>query len=397
MRRIAALASKEVLLLLRDVHALALLFVMPVAFILVMSLALQNTFAAHGELNVSWYALNQDAMNPDSAALLARLGELEGFRALPGDAPEAALRERVRRGEALFLVTLPPGFSARLASPNPLPLRIWATASVDAATWHLFQASVQGAVVAARLERERRSAAVPTLFAPSAQAGTPQSLVIMRSLHGAGGERQMPSSVQHNVPAWLLFAMFFIAVPLSTTWVQERHDGTYARLRSMGIGGAQLLLGKLVPYVVLNLLQVLAMLLVGVYLLPRLGGEALTLGHSLGGLALIIAAASFAAVAWALLVANLVSSSEQATLFTGVANLLMAALGGIMVPRFLMPLPLQELSAWSPMAWGLDGFLDIFLRDGGVVMVAPAAARLAAFAGVCLALAAWRMHARRGR
>jgi ABC-2 type transport system permease protein len=103
-------------------------------------------------------------------------------------------------------------------------------------------------------------------------------------------------------------------------------------------------------------------------------------------------AVSFASVSYALLIANLVSTSEQATIFTGAANLLMGALGGIMVPRFLMPPLMQTLGAFSPMAWGLDGLLEVFLRQGGIAAVAPQVLRLALFALACLALAGLRIR-----
>ena len=43
------------------------------------------------------------------------------------------------------------------------------------------------------------------------------------------------------------------------------------------------------------------------------------------------------------------------------------------------------------MAWGLDGFLDVFLRQGGVAMVAPEALRLFLFGLACLVAAALRI------
>ena len=49
---------------------------------------------------------------------------------------------------------------------------------------------------------------------------------------------------------------------------------------------------------------------------------------------------------------------------------------------------MQTLSDYSPMAWGLDGFLDVFLRQGGVAMAAPEALRLFLFGLACLAVAA---------
>ncbi|MGH8307469.1 MAG: ABC transporter permease, partial [Gammaproteobacteria bacterium] len=174
-------------------------------------------------------------------------------------------------------------------------------------------------------------------------------------------------------------------------WVQERQQGTYARLRSMGLSAKSLLLGKLLPYLGINLLQVVLMLGVGVFVVPWLGGDRLTLGHAPLALCLMALAASFASVAYALLIANLVSTSEQATIFTGVANLLMAAVGGIMVPSFLMPPVMQALSHYSPMAWGLQGFLDVFLRQGGLRMVVPQAALLFGFGIACLVLAGLRL------
>ena len=102
----------------------------------------------------------------------------------------------------------------------------------------------------------------------------------------------------------------------------------------------------------------------------------------------MVLAVSFAAVSYALLIANLARSSEQASLFTGVSNLLLAVLGGVMVPRFVMPAALQAAGNLSPMAWGLDGFLDVFLRQGGLAQVAPRAGLLAAFGCLSLALAA---------
>jgi ABC-2 type transport system permease protein len=181
--------------------------------------------------------------------------------------------------------------------------------------------------------------------------------------------------------------MFFISVPLSTTWIQERQQGTLLRLRSLGIGPATLLAGKLLPYGVVNLCQAATMLGVGVWAVPALGGRRLDLGVEPGALLAVIGLASFAAVAWGLMVANWAGSAEQATVFSGVANLLMGAVGGVMVPRFIMPAVLQKASEASPMAWGLDAFLDVLLRRGGLELAAPQLWRLGLFGLGCLLLA----------
>ncbi|HEY1992113.1 MAG TPA: ABC transporter permease [Gammaproteobacteria bacterium] len=380
-----ALIRKELLLLLRDWHALALLFLMPAGFILVMSLALQDRFAADQGVSIRYYLVDEDRSDA-SRALATQLEASKELQLRQDSDATDVLRAKVRADQAQFLVVIPKGFAATLDGASPQAVQVQAGPGVEPAVSELFAARVHGLLAELYLER-RLGALGASLPDPSGA----EHLLHMESLY-TGGAR--PSSVQQNVPAWLLFAMFFIAIPLSTTWVQERSQGTYARLRSMGLGARVLLLGKLIPYLGITLVQATLMLAVGVWVVPALGGGQLSLGHAPLALLLITLAAGFAAVCYALLVANLVSTAEQATIFTGVANLLMAAVGGIMVPRFVMPAAMQAISLHSPMAWGLEGFLEVFLRQGGVVAVAPWVLRLTVFGLACLAAAALSMRLR---
>ncbi len=385
---IGHLIGKEARLLLRDMNALALLFLMPAIFILIMSLALQSRFDAQNGVALDYYLVNQDS-GEMTARLVERLAAMESLHAIDGKAPPDDSRGQLGRHGVKFLLRIPPDFGAHMLDEEPLPLEISVAPDVEATVARLFSASVHdaiGQVIVAQLAAAAGGAEDELDF------GAIDRLVVQHSTWQGSGDEVFPSSVQQNVPAWLLFAMFFIAIPLSTTWVAERAQGTYTRLRAMGVGSVAMLVGKLSPYVVVNLVQVVLMLAVGVYVVPLFGGGQLDLGHSRLALALVSLAASFAAVSYALLVANIVTSSEQATIFTGVANLLMAALGGIMVPRFVMPEAMQAISHHSPMAWGLDGFLDVFLRGGGTGMVLDSVIKLLLFGLACLVVAAGWMR-----
>lgn len=387
--RVTALIRKELALLMRDWHALLLLFVMPAVFILVMSLVLQNAYALHQGASVRYYLVDEDP-GPVSTALVERLATAAEFTRVPSDASPSALETQVKGDHAQFLVRIPKGFGQAMSGAHPLAVQMLAGPGVEPSVYKLFEAELRGALARIYLQSEVAGivARIPGMDTSAFDLDAVDKLLQSESLYKVAGRNQVPSSVQQNVPAWLLFAMFFIAIPLSTTWVQERQQGTYARLRSMGLSAGSLLAGKLLPYIGVNLLQVVLMLAVGVLVVPLLGGDRLTLGASFSALCLMALALSFAAVSYALLVANLVSTGEQATIFTGAANLLMAAVGGIMVPRFLMPPLMQALSNYSPMAWGLDGLLDVFLRQGGVALAAPEALRLFLFGLACLAVAA---------
>ena len=78
-------------------------------------------------------------------------------------------------------------------------------------------------------------------------------------------------------------------------------------------------------------------------------------------------AISFAAISFAIFIANISSTSEEATTIGGVSNIVLAALGGIMVPKFIMPEFMQNISSFSPMNWGLEGLLEIFVLGGNFI------------------------------
>ncbi len=129
------------------------------------------------------------------------------------------------------------------------------------------------------------------------------------------------------------------------------------------------------------------MLLVGVYLIPLLGGDRLSIGQSWFALWIMALAVGIAALGYGLLIAVIAKTTEQATSMGGVGNILFGALGGIMVPKFIMPEYLQTMTNFSPMSWGLEGFLDLFLLNGKVDDIIPEVLALLGFGLVSLMIA----------
>lgn len=377
-----ALIRKELLLLCRDPHGLLLLFVMPAIFVLIMTFALQNQYAMNKEVTLDFLLFSEDDSGL-SRAFERELATMEPLQRLPTQSDWEEMQALAQADKVKFLVRVKPGFDQLLVDREPAVEILFSPG-----TSPVF-ASVGQARVTELLNRlylRYRLATMPGV--QSSLEAQSSDLVQTRSLYDDSGA--MPSSVQQNVPAWLLFAMFFIAIPLSTTLINERQQGTLLRLQSMGIGPVKLLAGKVIPFFIVNLLQVAVLFLIGLYMIPLLGGDQLTLGENPEGLILVAVAVSLAAVSYALLVAQIASTIEQATIVSGVLNIIMAALGGVMVPRFLMPDAMREIGSYSPMSWGLDGFFDILLRNGTVVDVLPEVGALLGFAALMLSLAIWR-------
>jgi ABC-2 type transport system permease protein len=342
MRLLAALWTKEWLALARDVHGLAVLFLMPAAFVVVMSLALTDAFRPNAARSATFAILGSP--NPKLADALAG----EGFRAVPAPGDESAAREQLRRGSLGLAVLLTPGGITVLADP-----------AIDAVQLAAFRQRLAAAMLGIELK-----------LAPGPR------VEVLGSAHDS-----QPSSVQQNVPAWLIFGMFFVVLPMSLLFVVERRDGTAARLASLRVPFSLQLGGKIGPFFVINLAQTVLMLAAGRVLVPALGGEALAVAPS-WPLFAVAAATSLAAIGWGLLVAVCARTLEQATVIGGVGNILAAALGGIMVPRFLMPPAMQAVAALSPMAWALDGFHAVLLHEGGFADIAAPCAKLLALAAL---------------
>ena len=364
MSRLLALWQKEWLALSRDVLGLAVLFVMPAAFIVVMSLALSDVFREGGGRGAEFAVLSAD----DGAKLAKRLAG-DGFRAVDPPPDEAAARHGVRRGQPALVLVVGPG--------TPPSFRLLADPALPAAQLAAFQLRVLGVVLA-------------DAFGFDLKRASALEIEIVGRARGA-----RPSSVQQNVPAWLIFGMFLVVLPISSLFIVERREGTLARLVAQKVPFSLLLLGRIGPYCAVNLAQAALMLLVGVTLVPWMGGEALALPARWDLLAAVVLSTSLAAIAWGLLVAVCARTLEQATVVGGVGNILLAAIGGIMVPRFVMPESMQTLAGASPMAWALDGFHAVMLRQGGAADIAAPCLKLLALAAVLLGAALWAHYRRR--
>lgn len=200
-------------------------------------------------------------------------------------------------------------------------------------------------------------------------------------------QQMMPNVVQHNVPAWTMFAMFFIVIPLGGSLIRERREGNLARLATMPVSGAVLILGKILVYTAVCLIQLILLLMIGLLIMPALGTPTLSLGtHPLAFLAVALSTA-LAACGFGMMVGAVARSHEQASTFSAIAIIIAAALGGIMMPVYLMPAFMQKVSAFSPLAWGLNAFLDIFLRNGDLSTVLPHVAKLFVFFLLALLIA----------
>jgi len=133
------------------------------------------------------------------------------------------------------------------------------------------------------------------------------------------------------------------------------------------------------------------MFAIGVYLLPHLGCPSLEV-RDVPALAVVTVGVSLTALTLGLLMASISRSVFFAASVSAILIPIMAILGGIMVPRVIMPGYMPEMGLLVPHGWALDGYLDVLVRGDGVADVMGTFAALTAFSVVFFVVAVIRLR-----
>jgi ABC-2 type transport system permease protein len=214
-----------------------------------------------------------------------------------------------------------------------------------------------------------------------------KDMVRFNEEYAAGAKSKIiPNAVQHNVPAWTIFAMFFIVIPLAGNIIKERESGMALRLRTMPGSNLPVILGKATVYFVVGLFQAFFMIMIGVAVMPLFGMPALIIEGGTLTLLLIAISVSLAASGYGVLIGTIATSQEQSSIFGSISVVILAAIGGVWVPTFMMSDLMVSLSKISPLNWGLNAFYEVFLRNAGVSEVMLNIVLLLAFFVVCIAI-----------
>ena len=180
----------------------------------------------------------------------------------------------------------------------------------------------------------------------------------------SSNEKVIVNATQHNVPAWTIFAMFFVVMSLGSSIVREKASGSFIRLKTLPTNYFVALLSKQITYLVVTFLQALVIFFIGMYLFPFIGLPKLHLPHDIVGLILVTLACGWCAVSYAMCVGVFANTQEQANSFGAVSIVILSIIGGLMVPSFIMPDSFKSLMSISPLHWCLQAYYGLFLEGG---------------------------------
>lgn len=417
--KLLATVKKEALLLLRDKIGLSILFIMPMVLIFVMTLVQDSAFKTINEKGIPVILIDNDQ---DSLGIQIKQGLKSNDLISLSDnidgkpATVELAQKAVSEGKFLIGIVIPK--SATEAIRKNVTELVNETLSSDSVTLKKTsekQDSVEITImidpiakksfllsVTSNLREFISEVKTKIMFQTFAEqvaevipdkSNTPKDsykksqIITYKEVYASELEDKIvPNAVQHNVPAWTIFAMFFIAIPLSGSIMKEKNEGSVFRLHTMPTPYLLLVNGKIIVYVIVCQIQFLLMLSVGQVFLPMLGLPALVLGNSLLGISVLTLATAFAATGYGVMVGTLASTEHQAAIMGSLSIILLSALGGIWVPSYVMPEVMRNISAWSPLNWSLEGFYKLFLRGGHVSDIMGEALKLMIFFFITMAV-----------
>jgi len=180
--------------------------------------------------------------------------------------------------------------------------------------------------------------------------------------------------------------MFFMVISLGNNIVKERLNGSFIRLKTMPTSFSLILSSKMVVYLIAVVLQVSIIFSIATLTFPSIGLPELTIPTNIPAFIAVVLTSGLAAITYALVIGTLSETQEQANGFGAISIVILAAIGGIWVPHFILPDYLKTLSQFSPLYWCLECFYALFLRGGDWNIIAPKLLSLLLFSSLCLGI-----------
>jgi ABC-2 type transport system permease protein len=366
--RIGAMAAKEARHIVRDPRTLYMSLGMPIVLLFLFGYGLSFDLD-----HVPVAVLDQDRTAESRA--LVRTVTAPGELALAGElADPAEALTRFRRGEIAAALVIDRGYARDVLARKRVPVQLL----VDGADPTVANQVLAKADALVRAETRRLAGADPPGQAPPIELRT--------------WTRYNPEgrSALFLVPGLAAYLMAITAVLLTALTVAgEWERGSMEQLFASPIGRFEIIAGKLLPYLVVGLLEFLLVIAFGMtaFDLPLRGS-----GLALSAMGLLFLVGM---LGQGLLVSVLAKNQTVATQAGTMSSLLPSLLlSGMIFPIENMPPPLQVISRLVPARYLVHGLRGVILKGNGFAQLWPDLAALAVFALAVLALAIARFQRR---
>jgi ABC-2 type transport system permease protein len=390
MRATLLICAKDLKSRLRDRSALLIGIVVPLSLAFIFN-------AIFSGVGGNSTAIDLGVVNADGGAASAQfvsqvLGAVgrSGLIAIHREPTVARARTLAGNGTLQAVIIIPAGFSARVQSQRPASMQV--IGNIDDPISAEIARSIAESY-AAELNRVRLS--VATVVAAGGGSGTasPGRVQALAARAAAATAPVAVSDVSATskqldqksffAAGMAVFFLFFTVQFGVTSLLEERNNGTMARLVAAPISRASILGGKLLTSFLLGLISMFVLVVATSLLFGASWGNPL-------GVAVLVVAAILSAMGIMALIATLARDAEQAANWQSVVAVVLGLFGGTFFPVSLAPGILSRLTFIAPQAWFMRGLGD--LRGGSLSAVWVPALAMLAFAVAAGGIALTRLR-----
>ena len=384
MRAALLICAKDLKTRLRDRSALLIAIVVPLAMAFIFNSIFSGISGGSNIIKLGVVDADHGVVSQQFTGHVLPAVSRSGLISIRTEPSVAQARALAAKGTLAAVIIIPAGFSARVQASQAASMQV--IGNVDDPISTEIARSIADAY-AADLSRVRLSVAIVAAGASPAQiqalaakAAAAAAPVAVSDVSAQTKELDQKSFLAAGMAVFFLFFTVQFGV---TSLLEERNDGTMARLlaapiRRSSILGAKLLTSFLLGVISMTVLAVATSLLFGAHW-----------GNPLG-VAVLVVAAILAATGIMSLIAALAKNAEQAANWQSVVAIVLGLIGGTFFPVSLAPGVLSTLTFAAPQAWFLRGLGD--LRGGSISAVWVPALALIGFAAVTGALAMTRLR-----
>ena len=386
MRAAWLICAKDLRSRLRDRSALLIGIVVPLGLAFIFNAIFSGI--SGGSDVISLGVVNADhgvASQQFTSQVLPAVGR-SGLISIHAEPSLARGRALAANGTLAAVIVIPAGFSARVQAGQPASMQV--IGNVDAPVSAEVARSIAESY-AADLNRIRLSIATvagTTMLPPArvqalaAQAAAAAAPVAVTDVSAQTRELNQKSFFAAGMAVFFLFFTVQFGV---TSLLEERNDGTLARLLAAPISRASILGGKLLTSFLLGVISMAVLVAATTLLFGATWGNPV-------GVTVLIVSAIMAATGIMALIATLAKNAEQAANWQSVVAVILGLIGGTFFPVSLAPGVLSKLTFVAPQAWFLRGLGD--LRGGSVSVVWVPALAMLGFAAVTGGVALFRLR-----
>jgi ABC-2 type transport system permease protein len=365
VRAAAVIAGKDLRQRLRDRSALLTAIVVPLVLASIFGLIFHN--AIGGKVTFTFGLVDQDHGSFAQAFVNDALAPLErsGLITIHGEPTLAAGRDDANQDRVSATFVVARGASAPMVGLQRSP-GLTVLGSVDASIGTQVAESIARSY-ADRLDAERiaLNGALQARITPSRSAATLTPIAIADV---STKNRQLDAGTFYAAGMAVFFLFFTVQFGISSV-LDERRDGTLARMLVAPIQRGAVLGGKLITSLVLGLASMAVLAVATHFLISAHWGNVL-------GLTMLIVAGVLAATGVMALVATLARTPDQAQSWQGMVALVLGMLGGTFFPVAQAGGLLAALSLVTPQAWFLRGIENMTGGAGPGAVLGPVAAIL---------------------